>query len=77
MPELNPINLDAINIWNIVQRQRIWLVGMGGATSVDLDHNALWKTIEKYKIKDEVKCFEKVLKIFARIRELEEQESNH
>lgn len=44
------------------------------AISVDLDHNSVWKTIEKYGIEDEVGCFEKVLSAFEAVREMEELE---
>lgn len=72
LPELMPENQAAIKIWQIVGNQRIY-AGMDG-TSVGLNQLTLWKAIEKYEIKDEIDCFEKVLMIYSHISGLEKLE---
>lgn len=72
VPELFESNKDAIKIWNIVQDQRIWVSGgMGEPISVALEHGALWKLLDEFKVQDRVKTFIKVLKIFDHFHEID------
>ena len=53
-------NEDAAKIYNIVRGQVI-------ATSeqiIDLNHLALWEAIDRYKVKEPIRCFELVNKVF-------------
>ena len=72
MPVLMPENHDAVKVWGIVQGQRI-IAGMTGVT-VDINHLAVWKTIDEYEIENRIDCFEKVLKVAKEMFELEAQE---
>lgn len=40
-------------------------------TSVDIQHNAIWKLIDEFEIEDRIGCFFKVLAIFEHTLELE------
>lgn len=62
LPELKPANVDAIKMWGIV-RDQVIVAPMGGV--VDLNHLAVWKDLEKYKVHDELKCFEKLRALHA------------
>lgn len=53
-------NADAAKIYNIVRGQLICL----GENIVDLNHLALWEAIDRYKVKEPVRCFEMVNKVF-------------
>ena len=61
-------NADALKIWSLVQDQVI-VGGMG--VVLGINHIAVWKAIEKYRIRDELDVFEKVIRAFSHVRELE------
>jgi hypothetical protein len=50
-------NEDAIRIFNLVRYQLV--MASGGA--VDLLHSAIWEAIDRYRVRNPVQCFEKVL----------------
>jgi len=52
-----PDNQDACRIFNITRHQLI--VGMSGV--IDINHIPIHQAIDRYKIKEDIKCFEKVL----------------
>lgn len=71
MPDLFPENIDAIRVWGLVADQRIY-AGMDGI-SMGLKHEAIWKLIDEFEIKERIETFEKVLKVYDAVRELEQK----
>lgn len=59
MPVFYEENKDALWVFSVISNQ--FIMSMNGP--VDINHMAIWKTIEKYGIKEERKTFEKVLKL--------------
>jgi len=54
-------NKDAIRIWRLTESQMI-VAGMGGVVGVN--QLAVWEAIDRYRVKEPLKTFEKVLKLF-------------
>jgi len=67
IPPLDFANVDALRVWNLVQDQTI--VAADGQV-VAINHLAVWRIIDEYEIKDRIKTFEKVLRIFKEEREI-------
>jgi len=57
---LLPENEDAAKIYQIVRGQIVTL----GENVIDLNHVALWNAIDRYKVRDPVRCFELVNIVF-------------
>jgi hypothetical protein len=57
VPPLMPENREAFQIYMLVKNQ--FIMSMGGP--VDVNHIAIWEAIDRYKVKDKVRCFEKVI----------------
>ena len=53
-------NADAAKIYQIVRGQIVTL----GENVIDLNHVALWEAIDRYKVRDPVRCFELVNTVF-------------
>lgn len=53
-------NADAARIYQLTRGQIVTL----GENVIDLNHVALWQAIDRYKIKEPVKVFEAVNKVF-------------
>ena len=62
-------NADAFNIYQITKDQVIMRFNGQYDVPIALNHIALWKNIEKNKIKDGLKCFAAVNTIFYRFLE--------
>lgn len=58
--DLNPENVDAVNIFQVVRYQLI-VGGMG--TPMDINHLAVHEAIRTYEIKNPKTCFEKVCRL--------------
>ncbi len=58
-------NADAVRIWLITESQMI-AIGMEGAI-VGVNQLAVWEAIDRYKAKEPVKTFEKVVRLFNEI----------
>ena len=54
--ELMPDNKEASMVYNIVQNQ--FIMGFNGP--VDLNQSAVWECIDRYRVKDPIKVFERV-----------------
>jgi len=66
-------NEDAVRVWAAVQGQV--RVGMDG-TVIDLDHNAVWKYIEKAGVEDEMGTFERVMGLFRHFQEKDKDKAD-
>lgn len=64
VPELWPKNSDALRLWLITENQVI-VGGMGGVFGVN--QLAVWQAIERYGVREPVKTFEKVLRLWSEI----------
>lgn len=53
-------NAEAARIYQLTRGQVVTV----GEQVIDLNHVAVWKSIEKYKVKDQTGCFELVNKVF-------------
>jgi len=53
-------NAEAAKIYNIIRGQIVTL----GENIIDLNHLALWEAIDRYKVKEPVRVFELVNKVF-------------
>lgn len=63
--DLDPENHVVARIYSAVKGQ---VITVGEANiPVDLNHLAVWKMIEKYKVKDETECFERVMGLFYHV----------
>ena len=56
----NGENADAAQIYGMIRGQ----VRTLGEQVIDLDHVALWEAIDRYGVKDPVRCLELVNKVF-------------
>jgi hypothetical protein len=56
-PPLHEDNKDAFFIYSFVQNQFI----MGPAGPVDINHMAIWEAVDRFKIKDGIGVFRKVV----------------
>jgi hypothetical protein len=57
---LLPENADAEKIYQITRGQ----VRSVGESVIDIDHVALWQAIDRYKVKEPVRVFELVNRVF-------------
>lgn len=62
LPPLMDENQEAIFIWSIV-RDQVITAGMDGEV-IALNQLAVWEAIDRYKIKNQTQCFDKVRKVF-------------
>jgi hypothetical protein len=69
--DLKEENEDAARIFRIVRGQVITRFNGQTDVIVDLNHLAVWAAIDRYGVKDQQRCFERVMKIFYQL--LEEQ----
>lgn len=69
LPTLLESNVEAANIWMIVQDQVI-TAGIEGAV-IALNQLALWKAMDEYRVVRRRDCFEKVRAIFYNFLEIE------
>lgn len=53
-------NADAARIYQLIRGQIVTL----GENVIDLNHVALWQAIDRYKVKEPVRVFELVNKVF-------------
>lgn len=66
LPPLMAENVDIIRVYMAVQGQvRVAVDG----TVIDLDHNAVWKYIEKCGVENEFEVFEQVIGLFRHFLE--------
>jgi len=61
---LRPENRDAVEIWQLTESQLI-VAGMGSVVGVN--QLAVWAAIDRYRVKDPVWTFEKVLRLFDEV----------
>lgn len=57
-------NKDAIEIWRLTESQMI-TAGMGGI--IGLNQLAVWEAIDRYRVRNPIRCFEKVLILFGEV----------
>lgn len=65
-PEHIEANDEIIKIFKIVRNQLI----IGFDTTIDLNHLAIWKALEKYQIENEVEVFEKIIWLWHELKNL-------
>ena len=63
LPPLNPSNMDAWQVYQVVQNQLI--MGFGGPVSIN--QIAVWEYIDRHDIDNPTDTFEKVIAVSARI----------
>ena len=68
LPEVEPENEDAVEIYSLVYSQAIY-VGMEGV-AVDLDFNALKLALDLNEVENQRDCFHKVLMMWRHINKL-------
>lgn len=53
-------NVDAAKIYMLTRGQIVSV----GEQAIDINHVALWQAIDRYRVKDPLRCFEMVNKLF-------------
>jgi hypothetical protein len=59
--DLMPENEEAANVYMLCKFQVV-TAGMGEV--IDINHLAVWEAIDRYKVKDQIRCFELVNTVF-------------
>lgn len=67
--ELHEENAEAVKIYRLIRGQ----VRTLGEHVIDIDHVALWQAIDRYKVKEPVRVFELVNKVFNYFLEKERE----
>lgn len=62
-------NEDAAKIYMITQGQIVTM----GENIIDINHLAVWEAIDRYNVRDPIRCFELVNKVFCRFMNKKEE----